>query len=106
MMQRNQNASVEFMIDERIVCVGRVALAIHEGVLTHIHIAQSSRYNNRTGCALETNSYPASAEKAMVIRVVRISADEVRSRPFPVETNDVRQGRFKQERFVRRTEVV
>ena len=42
----------------------------------------------------------------MVIRVVRISADEVRSRPFPVETNDVRQGRFKQERLVRRTEVV
>ena len=53
MMQRNQNASVEFMIDERIVCVGRVALAIHKGVLTHIHIAQSSRYDNRTGCALK-----------------------------------------------------
>ena len=94
------------MIDEGIVCVGRVALAIDEGVLPHIHIAQSSSYDDRTGRALEINSYPASAEKAMVIRIVRISADEVRSRPFPVETNDVRKGWFKQSRFVGRTEVV
>ena len=106
MMQRNQNASIEFMIDERIVRVGRVALVIDEGVLTHIHIAQSSRYDNRTGCALESDSYPASAEKAMVIRIVRVSTDEVRSRPFPVETNDVRQGWFKQKRFIGSTEVV
>ena len=76
-MQRDENASVQLVIEECIVGAGRVAVAIDEAVMPHILVAEASRGQNRTGGALEVDAPPAPIKKSMVMGIVRISADKV-----------------------------
>ena len=105
-MQGDQYTPVQFVIGEGVIGPGGVAFAINERVVAHIFVAQTARLQNGTHGALELGALPASIQKAMIVRIVRITADEIRPRSRSIQSNYVGQGGLEQQRFVRRSEIV
>ena len=99
MLQRDQDFSLKFVIGERIICVGFVAVSVNKGVMAHIPETETSCIGNWARGTVEIHLFPTSIQKSIVMGVFWISADEVRPRGFFIKPNDIREGRLEQQRL-------
>ncbi len=79
MVQGDQNAPIQFVVGKRIVGACGVAVAVDERVVPHVLVAQPACLQDRTRGALKFDTFRTSIEKALVVGVVWITADELRA---------------------------
>ena len=92
---------MQLVVRKGVVRARGVTIAVGERVVPHVLVAKSPGLEDGTGRALELYAHPTAVEKAVVVRVVRITADEVGPRACTIEADDVCQRWLEEQGLVR-----